>query len=340
MSEEALLDWLCLHVDAADLPKRFVGESVSRKAAAGIKVMSKADEQRAAQRRYSSHSFLPSNTWHHSSGKSCSSFLLPVSECNRAGAAPCPSHLLSSSAFTHLIDRYCRATGAFTLSQRQSPVERSDVLLHAEELLRRTNLPGGQHSWQRRQSWHRLRPPRGRSGRRRKEKSSRPGIGSFSMPRRTLTQTMAASRSYPEACQHSLLCGLDRWRNAQCTIRGVCWIPQLSPAVFGFRRCQAGLSGPLNSHCSHSGRCMAIWQAILNLRFKSNLTAGGACIETVVGPSARTKLFCMQGEDAIEDWEIWGDPREIERRKAERARAATPPEQRKQQARPCPLPTP
>ena len=51
MSEEALLDWLCLHVDAADLPKRFVGESVSRKAAAGIKVMAKADEQRAAQRR-------------------------------------------------------------------------------------------------------------------------------------------------------------------------------------------------------------------------------------------------------------------------------------------------
>ena len=46
------------------------------------------------------------------------------------------------------------------------------------------------------------------------------------------------------------------------------------------------------------------------------------------------KLFCLQGEDAIEDWEIWGDPREIERRKAERARAAVPPEQRKQQVRP------
>ena len=39
----------------------------------------------------------------------------------------------------------------------------------------------------------------------------------------------------------------------------------------------------------------------------------------------------MQGEDEIEDWEIWGDPREIERRKAERARAAIPPEQRKLQ---------
>ena len=49
------------------------------------------------------------------------------------------------------------------------------------------------------------------------------------------------------------------------------------------------------------------------------------------GQRARPKLFCMQGEDAIEDWEIWGDPREIERRKAERARALAPPEQRKQQ---------
>ena len=38
-----------------------------------------------------------------------------------------------------------------------------------------------------------------------------------------------------------------------------------------------------------------------------------------------------QGDEAIEDWEIWGDPREIERRKAERARAAIPPEQRKLQ---------
>ena len=69
MSEEALLDWLCLHVDAADLPKRFVGESVSRKAAAGIKVMSKADEQRAAQRRCSSYSLLTSNVWHCNQGR-------------------------------------------------------------------------------------------------------------------------------------------------------------------------------------------------------------------------------------------------------------------------------
>ena len=76
MSEEALLDWLCLHVDAADLPKRFVGESVSRKAAAGVKVMAKADEQRAAQRRCSPNPLLTSDIC--SSRKSCSSFLLLV----------------------------------------------------------------------------------------------------------------------------------------------------------------------------------------------------------------------------------------------------------------------
>ena len=84
MSEEALLDWLCLHVDAADLPKRFVGESVSRKAAAGIKVMAKADEQRAAQRRCTSYPVLTSNVWPLQSRKSCSSFLLPVSETSHA----------------------------------------------------------------------------------------------------------------------------------------------------------------------------------------------------------------------------------------------------------------
>ena len=79
---------------------------------------------------------------------------------------------------------------------------------------------------------------------------------------------------------------------------------------------------PLHGHLA--GKPADFW-------FRSNLTAGGARIETVVESSVQALLFCMQGEDAIEDWEIWGDPREIERRKAERARAATPPEQRKQQ---------
>ena len=52
--------------------------------------------------------------------------------------------------------------------------------------------------------------------------------------------------------------------------------------------------------------------------------------------SAQAQLLLFtQGEEAIEDWEIWGDPREIERRKAERARAAIPPEQRKLQVHAC-----
>ena len=51
MSEGALLDWLCLHLDPEDLPKRFAGESLSRRVANGIKVMAKADEELAAQRR-------------------------------------------------------------------------------------------------------------------------------------------------------------------------------------------------------------------------------------------------------------------------------------------------
>ncbi|BDA49474.1 Putative ATP-dependent RNA helicase DHX57 at C-terminar half [Coccomyxa sp. Obi] len=51
ISEEAVLDWLCLHVDPADLPRRFAGAAQSRAAAAGIKVVAKADEAAAAARR-------------------------------------------------------------------------------------------------------------------------------------------------------------------------------------------------------------------------------------------------------------------------------------------------
>lgn len=39
------------------------------------------------------------------------------------------------------------------------------------------------------------------------------------------------------------------------------------------------------------------------------------------------QLHCVlqaQGGEVIEDWEVWGDPREVERRKVERKRAAQP----------------
>lgn len=39
----------------------------------------------------------------------------------------------------------------------------------------------------------------------------------------------------------------------------------------------------------------------------------------------------FQGNEQIDDWEVWGDPKEIERRKAERKRAAMHPEARKEQ---------
>lgn len=51
VSEEAVLDWLCLHLDPADMPRRFAGAAQSRAAAAGIKVVAKADEAAAAARR-------------------------------------------------------------------------------------------------------------------------------------------------------------------------------------------------------------------------------------------------------------------------------------------------
>ncbi len=36
------------------------------------------------------------------------------------------------------------------------------------------------------------------------------------------------------------------------------------------------------------------------------------------------QTLVLQAEEVIEDWELWGDPREVERRKADRARAAQP----------------
>ena len=42
-----------------------------------------------------------------------------------------------------------------------------------------------------------------------------------------------------------------------------------------------------------------------------------------------------QSDEEIEDWELWADPREIERRKAERARARVPPEERRKQVSIC-----
>lgn len=41
--------------------------------------------------------------------------------------------------------------------------------------------------------------------------------------------------------------------------------------------------------------------------------------------------FGPQADEPIDDWEVWGDPKEIERRKAERKRAAMHPEARKEQ---------
>ena len=36
------------------------------------------------------------------------------------------------------------------------------------------------------------------------------------------------------------------------------------------------------------------------------------------------RIAAVQAEEVIEDWELWGDPREVERRKADRRRAAQP----------------
>ena len=60
--------------------------------------------------------------------------------------------------------------------------------------------------------------------------------------------------------------------------------------------------------------------------------AGVALLPAVAeGPLCRVLAAALQAGEVVEDWEVWGDPREVERRKAERARAAQPPEQRRVQ---------
>jgi len=44
-------------------------------------------------------------------------------------------------------------------------------------------------------------------------------------------------------------------------------------------------------------------------------------------------MVVLQAEEVVEDWELWGDPREVERRKADRARAAQPLHVRQAQVR-------
>ena len=50
VSEEAALDWLCLHVDPAQLPRRFAGNARGRASAAGVKVLATADKLPLQQR--------------------------------------------------------------------------------------------------------------------------------------------------------------------------------------------------------------------------------------------------------------------------------------------------
>ena len=45
---------------------------------------------------------------------------------------------------------------------------------------------------------------------------------------------------------------------------------------------------------------------------------------TIVSKLIGADTVVLQAEEVIEDWELWGDPREVERRKADRARAAQP----------------
>lgn len=50
ITEEAALDWLCLHLDPKDLPRRFAGVSHLRNGAGPVRLVAKADPNAAARR--------------------------------------------------------------------------------------------------------------------------------------------------------------------------------------------------------------------------------------------------------------------------------------------------
>ena len=49
ITQEAALDWICLHVDPAHLPRRFAGSARSHAAAAGVRVLAKAEKRARAR---------------------------------------------------------------------------------------------------------------------------------------------------------------------------------------------------------------------------------------------------------------------------------------------------
>lgn len=70
--------------------------------------------------------------------------------------------------------------------------------------------------------------------------------------------------------------------------------------------------------CQHVCIVKSLLSAFLN-------DASGGWLATARGLDLQGK------QDEIEDWELWGDPREVERRKAERKKASMPLEQRRAQ---------
>eukprot|EP00884_Botryococcus_braunii_P002000 jgi/Botrbrau1/11800/Bobra.0224s0007.1 len=67
ITEDAALDWLCLHLDPKELPRRFAGNAGSRSTAGPVRVLAKADPRAAARRGIT---VWMSQTWYpHSPGE-------------------------------------------------------------------------------------------------------------------------------------------------------------------------------------------------------------------------------------------------------------------------------
>lgn len=100
--------------------------------------------------------------------------------------------------------------------------------------------------------------------------------------------------------------------NSQLAITQTCLT-----SLIGLRHVQSCLTasfairGPSWTNCEAVACCQFCKEAI----------AAASCTFHECNPHLNLRA---QGDEVIEDWEVWGDPREVERRKADRKRAAQP----------------
>ena len=73
--------------------------------------------------------------------------------------------------------------------------------------------------------------------------------------------------------------------------------------------------------------------ALVECQLGSHFTGALQEVHCMAGQRHQAALHALQGEGTVDEWDAWGDQREIQRRKAERQKAGLTPLQRRQLVR-------